>query len=152
MNSPLFQRSRPRLAAAAFAFTALANLLAGAALAEDAAFRVRFGFRDAEASSWDGSVAVEGGGRLVSVEGWRFEQTDQMTSETAWKATSRPITIRKSRSNNKLRAGGDTKPIRVPMTDNGVIVRVAEATADTKVNVKTARGDFAFSLADVALG
>ena len=68
----------------------LASLFcADTACGEDAAFRVRFGFRDKEPSKWDGSAAVSGG-KLVSVEGWRFERTDTMTGPDSWKATSRP--------------------------------------------------------------
>jgi len=126
-------------------------LTAGQSSAEDAAFRVRFGFRDKEPSKWDGSAAVSGG-KLVTVEGWRFERTDTMTGPDSWKATSRPITVRRSRSNNKLRAGGNTKPIRVPMTDNGVVIRVAEASADTKVKVQFPQGEIAFSPDEVPLG
>ena len=123
----------------------------GQSFGEDAAFRVRFGFRDTEPSKWDGSVAVDGG-RLVSVEGWRFEKNDTMTGPSSWKASSRPITVRKSRSNNKLKAGGDTRPIRVPMTDNGVVIRIADAKPDTKIKVQLPQGEVAFTPDEVPLG
>lgn len=123
--------------------------------AEDVAFRVRFGMKDSEASAWDGSVEVKGqGARLASVEGWRFEQQDQMTGPTSWKASSRELTQRKSRSNSNVKtlAPASQRKVRVPMSDNGVLLRVTGAGPETVLAFQTKAGDFSFARHQVALG
>ncbi|RFC46782.1 MAG: hypothetical protein DVB23_001444 [Verrucomicrobia bacterium] len=124
-------------------------------IAEDAAFRIRFGMKDLEPSPWDGSVELQGEGtKLRSVEGWRFEQQDRMTGPASWKASSRELTQRKSRSNSNLKnlKPGDQRKVRVPMSDNGILLRATGIGPETVFAFKTAGGDFSFLRKQLSLG
>src|SRR3954462_7146194 len=67
--------------------------------ADDAGLIIRFGFKDTAPTPWDGSIAVSQG-KVLSVEGWRFEAQDKVTGAAEWKASTRALTQRKARGNN----------------------------------------------------
>lgn len=129
------------------ALTLVPTLLA----AGEAGLRIRFGLTDQSNTKWDGSISVAPG-KVVSVNGWRFQQTDVITGNDTWKASTRPMTQR--RSNNAKKAGANTKKGNAAnlLADNGVIVALEEITEASVITVKTAQGNFDFKLGDVPYG
>ena len=116
--------------------------------AADVGVRIRFGLTDKSPTKWDGTVSVSPGA-VERLDGWRFEQSDEVEGVTGWKATTRSLTVR--RSNNAKKAGkgrgGNSN-----MADNGVILLLTGVTENSVVKVKTGQGEFDFKLADIRYG
>lgn len=125
---------------------ALASLPAFAA---DIGVRIRFGLTDSGNTVWDGDVAVSPG-TVEKVEGWRFEQSDAVLDGNKWKASTRPLTVRRG-NNNKKKANAKQKGGGL-MSDNGVFVMLHDVTEQSVVKVQTKQGNFEFALADVPYG
>lgn len=130
---------------------------AGGVRGENAGLLIRFGFTDKAPTAWDGSLSVSAG-KVGSLEGWRFEDGDAITGDNAWKASTRLLTQRKSRGNNPKKIGAGAKGKQAaaapaadsdPMADNGIIAQLTGIQADSRVTVKTPRGEFAFRLSEV---
>ena len=51
------------------------------------AFRVLMGGTDTAPAQWDGSVTVSGG-KVVSIEGWKFRGEDSTDGKSNWKCWS----------------------------------------------------------------
>src|SRR5437870_11982605 len=87
-------------------------------LALDAGVRIRFGLTDKEPKKWDGTVSVAPG-KIERIDGWRFQDGDEVQSTTGWKASTRPLTVRRSNNPKKAvkRKGGNAN-----MPENGVIL------------------------------
>src|SRR2546421_427526 len=113
-------------------------------LASDIGVRIRFGLTDKEPKKWDATISV-GPGKIERIDGWRFQDSDQVEGTTGWKASTRPLAVR--RSNNAKKAGkgrgGNSN-----MADNGVLLLLTGADENSIVKVKSAQGDFDFKLAD----
>ncbi|MEO7297231.1 MAG: hypothetical protein ABI042_01495, partial [Verrucomicrobiota bacterium] len=126
----------------------LAVTFAWPIFASDVGVRVRFGLTDTSPEKWDGTISVSPG-KVERVDGWRFENADEVQGTTGWKASTRPLTVR--RSNNAKKAGkgrgGNSN-----MADNGVILLLTGVDDSSVVKVKTAQGDFDFKLADIRYG
>src|SRR5215471_7924276 len=98
---------------------------------------------DSTYTSWNGSVIARGG-QIARLEGWRFEATDAING-SSWKLSTRNI----------HQFGGEglfgtRNP--VPMVSNGIIVILSDANENTRLEVKTAQGDFSLSLAEIPFG
>jgi hypothetical protein len=132
----------------------LLALTASAALADDIGLRMRVGLTDKEASDWSGTETVAPG-RVALISGWRFAQQDAVDGTTGWKARTRPA-VQDRRSNNPGKAGRRAQAAAaaggVALGDNGVLFTFADVTENSQVTIKTARGEFAFKLADVPFG
>src|SRR5262245_12364678 len=117
-------------------------------LASEAGVRIRFGLTDTEPKTWDATISVSPG-KIERIDGWRFQDGDEIQGTTGWRAHTRPLTVR--RSNNPKKAakgrGGNSN-----MADNGVILLLTDVTEDSSVKVKTAQGDFDFKLSEVTYG
>jgi hypothetical protein len=122
--------------------------LAWPVLASDVGIRIRFGLTDTEPARWDGSVSVSPG-RIERIDGWRFQDGDQVLGANGWKASTRPLTVRRS-NNPKKTARGRGRGGN--LADNGVLLLLTGVTDSSVVQVKTARGSFDFKLADIAYG
>jgi len=126
-----------------------------AASAESIGVLIRFGYSDRQPSDWDGSLSVATG-KVTSLEGWRFEDTDAVTGESAWKARTRPLSVRRTRGNNPQKLGArrqqQAQQSGEAMADNGVVAQLTGVSANTLVSVKTAHGDFSFRLSELAIG
>ena len=57
-------------------------------LALDVGVRIRFGLTDKEPNKWDGTISVAPG-KVERIDGWRFEDGDEVHDTTGWKASSR---------------------------------------------------------------
>ena len=129
-------------------FSLLAVMLAWPVVAADVGVRIRFGLTDKTPTKWDGTISVAPG-RVERLDGWRFENGDQLEGTSGWKATTRSLTVR--RSNNPKKTGKG-KGGTGNMADNGVILLLSDVTESSVVKVKTAQGDFDFKLSDIAYG
>jgi hypothetical protein len=127
-------------------FLALSSLPAFAA---DVGVRIRFGLTDNGNTVWDGSVAVAPG-TIERIDGWRFEQSDAVLDGNKWKASTRPLSVR--RSNNAKKKAKAKQQGGGLMADNGVFVMLHDVTEDSVIKVQTKQGDFDFRLADVPYG
>jgi len=158
---------------------AVITFLAAAAPANEVGVRIRFGLTDDSNTDWDGTVTVSPG-RVSLISGWRFLQGDKVDGTTGWKAATRPSNVPAQRNNNPAKAAAQARaeaakngtPVPEPapkgkgkgggknkkkqgggiVTDNGVILALADVTEDSVVSVKTLKGDFTFKLAEIPYG
>src|SRR5215813_7124960 len=98
-------------------------------------FLVILGIGDKTATNWDGSIAVTGA-NIQIIRGWRFTGADSV-SGGAWKLSTRTTP-----------GVGQTGPTQ----ENGVIVKVSEASAPITFNVTTTQGGFSFSSSELPFG
>src|SRR5436190_12857981 len=116
--------------------------------ATETGVRIRFGLTDKEPKKWDATISV-GPGKIERIDGWRFQDGDEVHGTAGWKASTRPLTVR--RSNNAKKAGkgrgGNSN-----MADNGVILLLTELTDSSVVKVKSEQGSFDFTLGEVSYG
>jgi hypothetical protein len=117
----------------------LISLFLMASLPSSAAVGVRLllGIGDAVDTRWDGSVTARGA-RVASVEPWRFDADDAITS-AGWRAAVHAIRL----------FGGRQAPGPVA---NGVIVRLEGESESSELAVKTTQGEFTVRLADIPYG
>ena len=132
----------------------LAVLPLTAALADNIGIKVRFGLEDKEASDWSGTVTVSPGS-VSLIGGWRFTAQDKVDGITGWSCRTRPTTVEnKVRSNNpkKEKARLADAATALPLADNGVMISFAGVSEDSKVTVKTAKGEFTFAFSEIPAG
>ena len=108
--------------------------------------KIRFGLKDDSAANWTGSAAVSPG-RVVSVQGWRFDSGDEVVGADAWVARTR-LVKKKRRTNLPAKA----RAVEEPPLDNGVVVMLDAVTEESRVRVETAQGTFDFTLSAVPFG
>src|SRR5580692_9991793 len=115
---------------------------------EDAvALRLMFGVQRTHPKTWDGEMTVDRG-KILRLKGIYFEHEDAILGVSGWKCTSRATVYMDSRSTR----GYDpvhTKPWE--LIPNGVVATV-QAAADSRVEVKTAGGNFSFTINQLSLG
>src|SRR5215468_3196597 len=125
-------------------WTLLAIVVSFPVLASEVGVRIRFGLTDKEPKKWDGTISVAPG-KIERIDGWRFQDGDEVQGQTGWKASTRPLTVR--RSNNPKKAGKG-KGGNANMADNGVILLLTGVNESSRVKVKSEQGDFDFQLSD----
>jgi hypothetical protein len=126
----------------------LALVCAFPAIALDVGVRIRFGLTDKEPKQWDGTISVSPG-EIERIDGWRFEDGDEVQGTSGWKARSRSLTVRRSNNAKKV---GKGKGGNANMADNGVILLLTSVNEKSVVKVKTEQGDFDFKISDIAYG
>jgi hypothetical protein len=117
--------------------------------AADIGVRIRFGLIDSGNTTWDGTVSVSPG-TVERIDGWRFEQGDQVVGTSGWKASTRPLTVR--RSNNAKKNAKKKGAAAGTMADNGVFLVLTNVTEASVVKVETKQGNFQFRLSDIPYG
>ena len=117
-------------------------------LAGEIGVRIRFGLTDKEPKKWDATISVSPG-KIERIDGWRFQDGDQVEGTTGWKASTRPLTVR--RSNNAKKAGKG-KGGNGNMADNGVILLLTDVTESSVVKVKADPGSFEFKISEITYG
>jgi hypothetical protein len=120
---------------------------ADSGFAADVGVRIRFGLNDTGNTVWDGKASVSPG-TIERIDGWRFQEADHVVSQSSWKASTRPLTVRRSnnpKKNAKKKAGAG-------MADNGVFLVLTGVTEASIVKVETKQGDFQFRLSDLSYG
>ncbi len=101
-------------------------------------YLVMLGVGDTAATAWDGSITATGA-TILSLQGWRFSDTDSITGTTSWKMATRTAPPGPSETTG-------------PIQENGLIVTVAAATGPVTFAVKTTQGNFSFSSQDIPFG
>ena len=99
-------------------------------------YLVILGVGDMADTNWDGSITVAGA-NIQILRGWRFAGTDAISGTTSWKMMTRATPA--------LTPPG-------PVQENGLIVKIAAATAPVTFNVTTTQGNFSFSSQDLPFG
>jgi hypothetical protein len=121
--------------------------VAGPAAAAEVELLIRFGLNDEGNTRWDGRVGVAPG-NVERIDGWRFLEDDRVIDAASWKASTRPLMVHRAKIPTHTRAVRGN----VLMADNGVFVLLRDVTESSRVEISTARGDFAFDLASVPYG
>ncbi len=121
------------------------------AFADDIGLRLRLGVHDKEATDWSGTIAVAPG-KVTLISGWRFAQTDKPDGTAGWSCRTRPTALDKVRSNNPQQQQKRAAATALPMSDNGVLLSLADVTEDSQITVKLATGEIVFKIADVPFG
>jgi hypothetical protein len=148
-------------------FASFLLCLASVADAGTAGVRIRFGLTDDGNTKWDGTVTVSPG-TVASISGWRFQEDDAVEGTSGWKASTRPITVRRTNAQKQAakqnpqqqqpQQGGKKKKGKAAaatsgiMADNGVILHLIDVTEDSVVKVETPKGSFDFKLRDAPYG
>ena len=108
--------------------------------------RLTFGERQERPKDYSGSIAVSQG-KVAEVRPWRFDQSDSIEG-AAWKLKLelRPF---ENQPNEPRTMSADPATINVPPAGVTAVVSAGEAAT---VRVKTAQGEFSFSLAEAPAG
>jgi hypothetical protein len=107
------------------------------------AFRILLGVGDQQSTDWSGSIKPSAG-RIENIQGWRFRGADKADAQSSsWSAWSGRSLINIGRQNV------GTPP---PTLENGVIVAASSTDDGTTFSVKTAQGDFSFTVGDILPG
>lgn len=104
-----------------------------------------FGWGDKEEQDWSGHVEVVGG-RLLALEGWRFEEKDEVRPQQgAWRCRSHALSL-----NPQLAKGVPSEhPFRILPV--GVLLSIEEK-GDTRLQVSTEQGQFQVFLRELPWG
>ena len=132
----------------------LAILPITTAFADDIGIKVRLGLEDKEATDWSGTVTVSPGS-VSLIGGWRFVQQDKVDGTTGWSCRTRPTTVENNRRSNnpeKAKARLANAATSLPLSDNGVVISFAGVTEDSKVTIRTAKGEFTFAFSEIPGG
>jgi hypothetical protein len=105
--------------------------------------RVIFGLTDRSEVKWDGSAEVRGG-RIASVEPWRFEGADAINGNS-WVASTHPVRLFGGRGLFGLST-------ELPVVANGVVLYLDDASGNTTIDVNTAQGNFSVRVGDIPYG
>jgi hypothetical protein len=120
-----------------FAFVAITPVFAA-----DVGVRIRFGLTDTGNTVWDGNASVSPG-TIERIDGWRFQEADRVVDQRSWKASTRPLTVR--RSNNPKKAA-KKKKAGAGMADNGIFLVLTGVAAAAGGNIDTKQGDLHVSV------
>jgi len=107
------------------------------------AIKIMFGVGDKEPSSWEGAVSLAGG-EIVAADSWRLLGNDYVTT-SAFKLETRRFYPRFW----NLR-GRD--PSTFPIEPNGIVLTLANRTADSVLQFKTSQGDFEIPVGTLGYG
>lgn len=121
------------------------------ASAGETGLRVRFGMTDSTPTAWDGTVAVEPG-QVTALQGWRFAAADAADGTSGWKASTRRATPQRRTNNPRAAARLNAAAGAGPITDNGVLIMLRDTTEESRVLLKTPKGELNFRLADLPYG
>ncbi|MEO7144492.1 MAG: hypothetical protein ABI165_13420, partial [Bryobacteraceae bacterium] len=110
-------------------------------------FRVVFGYMRAAAKPYDGSVKVTGG-RLRSIEPWRFLRTDAVTGANTWKLTTKLMVFENLPDQPTTVADGSAPAMNI--VPEGLIVTV-DAAASGAV-FETRQGGFTVPVRQLRYG
>ena len=124
------------------------GFIAPIASADQMGVRIRFGVGDTKVADWDGSVEVSEG-RVLSIDGWRFQKPDKVIDLKSWKAATRKGAARRTNNPNRPQANNNNN---APVFDNGVLLALDGVNATTTVKVNTLQGKFEFTVDELSLG
>ena len=129
---------RERLRRRLLATTAALGVVCGPAVfGADFGVLVRLGLKDTDATDWSGSVSIAGG-EVTRVRGWRFRGKSKTTGDASWTAWSDD-------------PGGPKDDKRRRVLPVGVLIS-GRGEPESRLTVKTPRGDFSFGLTQLGWG
>ncbi len=114
----------------------VSSLAASISSVPSQSYLVILGVGDKPDVNWDGSITATGA-TILSLQGWRFSDTDSISGTTSWKTNTRATPA-------------ITPP--GPVQETGVIVTTSATDAPVTFDVKTTQGNFSFSSQDVPFG
>src|SRR5687768_200878 len=112
---------------------------------ERVALRIRFGMKDKQGTDWGGTITPSQG-KVETIHGWRWTAGDGAEGNS-FKVSTRRAQPQSAAERKRVQAGG-----QLPLSDNGIIVTLSGAAADTLVTFDTKPGKAEFKLADVPYG
>src|SRR5579884_3076550 len=138
----------------AVAFVAVVLMIAVAASQKQSEppqhlFRITFGLQDKKATDWSGKVEISGG-QVISISGWRFEETDAVDGVQGWKCRTHVNIAPGERFPIENAEGQRLPPPPQQPWPNGVTLRV-RGEAPTLI-VSFPAGEIRFKSDDVSLG
>ena len=101
-------------------------------------YLVILGVGDAAPTVWDGSITATGA-TILSLQGWRFTDTDAIAGTSSWTMSTRFAPPPPQQDSG-------------PMQENGIVVTIAATSAPVTFAVKTMQGNFSFSSANFPFG
>jgi hypothetical protein len=101
-------------------------------------YLIALGVGDTATTVWDGSVTATGAA-ILSLQGWRFADSDAVSGTSSWKVSTRESPPPPSATTG-------------PVMENGVLVTIAAPTGAVNFNVTTKNGNFTFGSSDVPFG
>lgn len=102
--------------------------------------RLVLGLTDTAETRWDGSATVRGA-TITSMDPRRFESSDALLENNAWRVSTHPIRL----------FGGQIQVPR-PVVANGVILWLDRSGEDVELTISTAQGNFTLRLGDIPYG
>ena len=103
------------------------------AMPQATAFRILFGLTDKEPADWSGKISAAGG-KVLRIQGWRFQQNDTADPATGWRVSTRRASPASGAAPGTLGA----------MLENGVLVSLALDDPAAQVTVEVRQGTFSF--------
>ncbi|MCL5745530.1 MAG: hypothetical protein M1541_16670, partial [Acidobacteria bacterium] len=103
--------------------------------------RLQLGLGDTAETRWDGSVTARSA-RLTALEPWRFDGKDAILSRTSWRISTHPI----------RRFLGSAVGLQLPFVANGIVISLDGEREDSKLEIRTAQGNFTLSLSEIPYG
>ncbi len=101
-------------------------------------YLVILGVGDTAPTTWDGSITATGA-TILSLQGWRFSDTDAITGTTGWTMSTRE-------------APPPPMATDGPLQEYGVIVTIAAPSGPVTFTVKTPQGTFSFLSTNLPFG
>ena len=107
------------------------------------ALNIEFGIKDAEPTSWNGSLSIDKG-EIVELRGYRFKEGESIGPDHSWTARTDPW----------VRPTGGMHPHELPFphvtrVQNVGVTVYYRAPEDATISVKTENGDFFFKPRDL---
>ena len=112
-----------------------------------AGFLITFGL-DRVPAAWDGSVQISRG-QVARIQGLAFADGDQTDGRSNWKLRTRPAAAGAGQKAAAKKAAA--KKAELAPT-NGILISVTDVAPDTRIEIQTSQGDFAFTPAEAPLG
>ena len=112
---------------------------------ETVSVRVRFGLLDTEETRWDGSVSVSDG-ELLRISDWHPRPENAVSADGTWRLATHKGVNYNWRAYENL----PDRPVRTYYWTPGVVLDLRAGPA-SRVRVKTAQGDFTFSVEEMHL-
>src|SRR5712664_569397 len=110
---------------------------------ETTTFRVLLGVGDTEPTTWDGTVKLTGG-KITSIQGWRFADGDSSDYQSSWKASTRRAGPQNAAQRNAGQGG--------PILENGVLIAAVLSSPHARFEIRTPRGSFSFAVQEIPMG
>ncbi len=107
--------------------------------------RIRFGMKDKEGTDWSGKLSLSEG-KVASIRGWRWAAGDSAEGDS-WTVATRRAPVQSGADRARVQGGG-----KMPISDNGILVTVADVNPKSEVTFDAKAGKANFKLSDLPYG